>query len=397
MIDMTQIIQEEIVRGLSSQLNEPKWLLNLRLKALKEFNRVPMPKLKYSMSIMTDTSKIKLDEVNVLKQVTNGIKLENSNIIVLPFQEALQNKYYNELIKKHFMTSIKNNKFTLFHKAIFGRGIFIYIPKNIEIDESIHLNLDFDIDTQLDTILVVAEKNVKADIIQTKNNKNKSFYSEVVEIFLDDNSKVNFSTIQNLSEESTNLVTRKSNISRDCNFNWLDCYLGSSFTLADVTSMLNGEGSTSKNFSLFFGANKQNFDFCFNTIHNAPNTISDMLTKGALNNKAKAICRGLVRIEQNASKSNGYQKEDTLLLSKEAEVNPIPNLEINNHDVRCTHGATVSQIDNEKLFYLKSRGLEEKEARRLIVDGFFEPFIMKIENNKLRRDLKKLIGAKLAW
>ncbi len=282
-------------------------------------------------------------------------------------------------------------------KALFGRGIFIYIPKNVEVNDSIHINLDVNTDTQLDTIFLVAEENSKANIIQTKNNNNKSFYSEIVEVFTKNNSKINFSTIQNLNEESINLVTRRSNVNKDSSFDWLDCYLGSSFTLSNITSILNGEGASSNNYSLFFGANQQNFDLCFNTIHNAPNTNSDMVSKGALNNKSKAICRGLVRIESNAFGSNGYQKEDILLLSKDAEVDPIPNLEINNHDVKCSHGATVSQVDDEKLFYLKSRGIQEKEATKLIVNGFFESFITKIENENLREKLKKLIEVKQAW
>jgi Fe-S cluster assembly protein SufD len=349
------------------------------------------------MSVLTDTNRINFEDINTLNQISDTVKVENKDVIVLPFEEALKNNEYSELIKKYFMTSIKNNKFTLLHKTSFGRGIFVYIPKNVEVNDSIHINLNVDTNTQLDTIFLVAEENSKANIIQTKNNENKSFYSEIVEVFTKNNSKINFSTIQNLNEESINLVTRKSNVDKDSNFDWLDCYLGSSFTLADVTSILNGEGASSNNYSLFFGANQQNFDLCFNTIHNAPNTNSDMISKGVLNDKAKTICRGLIRIESNASGSNGFQKEDILLLSKDAEVDPIPNLEINNHDVKCSHGATVSQINDENLFYLKSRGIEEKESRKLIVNGFFEHFITKIENENLRNELKKLIGAKLAW
>lgn len=394
---MNYDIHEDNVIELSRNLNEPQWLLDLRLDALKRFNNTPLPSLRYSISVTTDVSRIRLDEINILNQINDGMKIDNKNIIVLSFTDALKNDKYNELIKKYFMSSIKNNKFTLLNKAVFARGIFVYIPKNTEINNSIHLNLDIKTDTQFDAILVIAEENTKADIVQTKSNNDKLFYSEIVEIYLKDNSKVNFSTIQNLSEESINLVTRKSNIDNDCEFNWVDCYLGSSFTLSDVTSMLNGKGSTSRNYSLFFGANKQNFDLNFNTIHNAPNTTSDMFTKGALNNKSKAVCRGLVRIEQNANESNGYQKEDTLLLSKDAEVDPIPNLEINNHNVRCTHGATVSQVDKEKLFYLKSRGLNNSEAMRIIIDGFFEPFILRIENESLRNNLKNLIEAKPVW
>ncbi|MDP6642343.1 MAG: Fe-S cluster assembly protein SufD [Candidatus Nanoarchaeia archaeon] len=394
---MIYTIKEETVKELSSKLNEPKWLLDLRLKALNEFNKIPTPNLKYSMSVLTDTNRINFEDINTLNQISDTVKVENKDVIVLPFEEALKNNEYSELIKKYFMTSIKNNKFTLLHKTSFGRGIFVYIPKNVEVNDSIHINLNVDTNTQLDTIFLVAEENSKANIIQTKNNENKSFYSEIVEVFTKNNSKINFSTIQNLNEESINLVTRKSNVDKDSNFDWLDCYLGSSFTLADVTSILNGEGASSNNYSLFFGANQQNFDLCFNTIHNAPNTNSDMISKGVLNDKAKTICRGLIRIESNASGSNGFQKEDILLLSKDAEVDPIPNLEINNHDVKCSHGATVSQINDENLFYLKSRGIEEKESRKLIVNGFFEHFITKIENENLRNELKKLIGAKLAW
>ena len=136
---MKNTIEENTVRDLSTQLNEPKWLLDLRLKALDEFNKTPMPKLKYSMSVITDTSKIKFDEISPLNQI-NEIK-SNEKIIVLSFQEALKNEKYSELIKKHFMTSIKNNKFTLFHKTLFGRGIFVYIPKNTE-TKTIHLDLN---------------------------------------------------------------------------------------------------------------------------------------------------------------------------------------------------------------------------------------------------------------
>ena len=126
---MTYTIKEKTVKELSSKLNEPKWLLDLRLKALNEFNKISTPNLKYSMSVITDTNRINFEDINSLNQITNSVKVENKDVIVLSFEEALKNNEYSTIIKEHFMTSIKDNKFTLLHKALFGRGIFIYIPK----------------------------------------------------------------------------------------------------------------------------------------------------------------------------------------------------------------------------------------------------------------------------
>jgi len=158
---------------------------------------------------------------------------------------------------------------------------------------------------------------------------------------------------------------------------------------------LNGEGSATNNYGIFFGNEKQQFDLVANSIHNAPNTTSDIFTKGALTDTSKCIYRGLVKIHQNAGGSNGYQKEDTLLLSPDAAADSIPNLEIDNSDVRCTHGATIGRIDREKMFYLMSRGLNEKQATRTYVRGFFEELILKMQIEKLRENMHDLVEARM--
>ena len=134
-----------------------------------------------------------------------------------------------------------------------------------------------------------------------------------------------------------------------------------------------------------------------NSIHNGPHTWSDIFTKGALTGSSKCLYRGLVKIKENAFGSNGYQKEDTLLLSEDAVADSIPNLEIDNNDVRCTHGASIGKIDMEKMFYMKSRGLNEEQATWKYVKGFFEQLIPKIQIEHLRDNMHKMIEERMVW
>ncbi len=148
---------------------------------------------------------------------------------------------------------------------------------------------------------------------------------------------------------------------------------------------------------MFFTQEQQQFDVAVEVQHLAPQTTSDMRTKGVAKDKSRAVYRGNIKIHENAHNSMGYQREDTLILSEEATVDAIPKLEINNHDVKCKHGATVGQIDREKLFYLTSRGLSEGEAQATIVRGFFLPTIQKISAEALRERLEKEIEDKTAF
>ena len=158
---------------------------------------------------------------------------------------------------------------------------------------------------------------------------------------------------------------------------------------------MDGDGATTNNHGIFFGSRQQQFDLVAKSIHNAPHTVSDIFTKGVLTGSSKCLYRGLVRIESNAFGSNGYQKEDTLLLSEDAVADSIPNLEIENNDVRCTHGASIGRIDREKLFYMKSRGLNDEQATREYVKGFFEPLIQKIQIQNLRDNMHEMIAERM--
>jgi len=242
--------------------------------------------------------------------------------------------------------------------------------------------------------------------------ENKAILTEMQEINIPDNSSVlepiiikdNSDAAIILGENSKAIIieinqnpysdlNRKITLNRNACLWLFSCYFreGKSF----LSTHLEGEGASSKIKILFFGDNHQNLDLRGESIHLAANTTSDLMVKGVLNGSSKANFEGLVRVEENAFNSSGYQKEDTLLLSPEAESNLVPNLEIKNNNVKCSHGATVGRINQEQLFYLSSRGIPDKTAKSMLVEGFFEPIIKEISSEEIQQQIRNLILEKM--
>jgi len=360
------------LKQISKQNNESKFLLNRRIKAFEQFKKLEVPNFKYGLTIRLNLD-LNLDE----------IKLEENGSYDL--------KGKDEIIKKYFMKFSLNDKFRAMHAAFYNKVNLIHIPKNSKKQIKLESNLK---NNRFENYLIIVDENSELNIIDNLSSKKEVFNSHIVEIYIKDNSKVNYVEVQGLDEESYNFTYKIANLAKDSKMNWFELCLGSKFTRTETTTILNGEGAEVKTYGVFFGSGEQQFDMVSKTIHNNRNTISDMFTKGVLNDKAKGVYRGSIRIEKNAFNSNGYQKEDTLLLSDEAEADSIPSLEIENHDVKCSHGSTIGQIDKEQLFYLMSRGLNKKEANKMIVNGFFQPLIDKVDEN-LQKSIMNMVEVKL--
>ena len=389
---------EQYVRALSSANNEPEWMLNKRLAAYNIFKEKPMPNFIYGLNINMNID-LDLDNIDVQNLGNSNLKIKNSNdnIIIENFEGMLKN--HEDILKEKFMSIVQGNeKFTAFHHAFMNNLTFVYVPKNIEVEEPIELSSTVGSDVIFDHLIVLAEDNTKFTLVENSksNNKNNDIYrSNIVEIFVGNNSKVNYGNVQLLDQNTFNFTIKKAAIGPNSAINWMDCCLGSKVTLSEVTTLLNGDGAQTNNHGIFFGSKHQQFDLVANSIHNSPHTTSDIFTKGALTGNGRCLYRGLVKINQNAFGSNGYQKEDTLLLSEDAAADSIPNLEIENNDVRCTHGASIGKIDMEKMFYMKSRGLNEEQATREYVKGFFEPLIQKIQIQDLRDNMNKMVEERM--
>ncbi|MBI2651127.1 Fe-S cluster assembly protein SufD [Candidatus Woesearchaeota archaeon] len=395
---------EYFIKGFSEKNKEPEWMLNKRLEAYHFFKESQMPNFIYGLDISLNAD-LSLDALDI-KKPKSEIKIKNANkdVIIADYKEMLKN--YESVLREKFMKIAKaNGKFTYFHNAFFNNLVFVYVPKNVDAKEAIEVSTTSH-DAAFDHLIILTEDNAQVKLVENYESKtfNKNgdkkddkngYASKIVEIFAGNSSKIDYGNVQLLNENTANFTIKKAIIGKNSLINWIDCCFGSRITMSEVTTILNGDNAATNNYGIFFGNKSQQFDLVANSIHNAPHTTSDILTKGALSGSSKCVYRGLVKINQNAFGSNGYQKEDTLLLSNNAVADSIPNLEIDNNDVRCTHGASIGRIDKEKLFYMRSRGLNEKQATKEYVRGFFEPLIQKIQIKNLREKMNGMIEKRM--
>ena len=383
----------EIIKQIQNS-DEPSWMKEKRLNALNIFNSLPLPILKYGIAISLNSSEINLNEIQIPEK--KQIKLPKyRDIIIENLSSALKN--HEDLIKKHFLSCFPSiGKFEALHTMLWNKGVLIYVPKNIQVKEPIKLS-EINSNFEFQHNIIIVDENSSLSIFEEElsNNENKSYKTKITEIFVNNNSTLNYANFQNLSQNTINFSTKRAVVNQNANINWVDFCLGGKLTKSEIITRLEKEGSNTNVFSLFFANKEQQFDFNSSIFHNSKHTKSDMAVRGVLDNKSKVVYNGLVKIAEKASNSNGYQKQDALLLSPNAEIDPIPNLEIDNNDVKCSHGTTVSRLDKEKLFYLKSRGLPEDKAIKLMIKGFFDPIIRKIKIKEARKDLRKAINSKL--
>jgi Fe-S cluster assembly protein SufD len=338
-----------------------------RIAAFKKFKQLGTPledKRTSFHSIRFED--VKLKEVSFIRNAAKGAIFTDLQAAVKDNKVAMN--YFGKLINA-------DNKFAAFNTAFWSEGNFIYIPKNSDAKVTLKSILTSDADCATRT-LIVADEMSKAEIVELSRGAG-DFRSEAVEIILKQGARVRYTGMQDV-KGAVNLTIRRAMLEKDSSLEWFDVCFGSKLAAVETTSTLAGQGSTSKSYGVFFGKENQHFDIANRAIHEASGTVSEMLTKGALNDSAKCVYHGLIHIKRNASNSNGYQREESLMLSEHAESEPIPKLNIENNDVKCSHGAAVSQVDAGKLFYLQSRGINAEDAESLVVQGFFSPLTSKL-------------------
>ncbi len=240
-----------------------------------------------------------------------------------------------------------------------------------------------------ESIQLIIPPHANVTIIEEFNGESK--YADFnVKIVIGENALVNFQSKQDLSEKSTLNQNYAFYLDQSAKLNLLNVLVGCCQLKHKTIVHLEGEGAECQNNCVYFARNEQKFIIETSNIHNAKQTTSNMLTKGVLDDKSKTINTGVVRIEPNAWGSNGYQRGDHLLLSKAAEVNPIPELQIQNHDVKCSHGVSITKIDDEKLFYFTSRGIPKETATAMFVQGFISPTLKFLPDNTKEEILNDL-------
>jgi Fe-S cluster assembly protein SufD len=293
-----------------------------------------------------------------------------------------------------------DEKFAAHNAALWQHGLLVHVPKGVVVEQPLYVRVVNSVPggSLFWRLLVVAEPESRFTVIEEYASTDEAlegYSNAVVEIAVEQGAKVEYVSVQNLSHATWHFASHHARVERDAELDWVAGGFGSAKGKVRIQNDLAGPGATSRVTGAYFADGTQHLDFDTFQEHIAPNTTSDFAFKGALRDSASAVWRGMIRVEEDAQKTNAYQENRNLLLSKSAHADSIPGLEILANDVRCTHGATLGQVDREQLFYLMARGLSRAEAERLIVRGFFQDVLDRIELEPVRDALAAALEARI--
>ena len=293
-----------------------------------------------------------------------------------------------------------DDKFTAHNAALWKHGLLVRVAKGVELDRPLYVRIA---STRADSslfwrLLVVAEEGSRFSLIEeyVSGSPDLNAYSNAVaELFVEQGAKLEYVSLQSYSSETWHFATHHARVERDAELDWVAGGFGSRKGKVRIQNDLAGPGATSRVTGAYFADGTQHLDYDTFQEHIAPNTTSDFAFKGALRDEASVVWRGMIRVEKDAQKTNAYQENRNLLLSESAHADSIPGLEILANDVRCTHGATLSQVDRDQLFYAMARGLTRTDAERLIVRGFFQDVLDRIDLEPVREALSEALEARI--
>jgi Fe-S cluster assembly protein SufD len=291
-----------------------------------------------------------------------------------------------------------DDKFALENLARWQHGLLVRVPKGVVVDKPLYVKVTSNGGSLYWRMVIVAEEGSRFTVIEDLSSvapDTVAYTNAVVEVFVEPTAKVEYVSLQNLSQETWHFGRHKAWLERDSELDWVIGGFGSKRGKVWIENDLAGQGATSRVTGAYFADGEQHLDYDTFQEHMAPNTESDFAFKGALRENASAVWRGMIRVEEGAQKTNAYQENRNLLLSDTAHADSIPGLEIMANDVRCTHGATLGKVDREQLFYLMARGLSRAQAERLIVRGFFQDVLDRIELEPVREALGAALEARI--
>jgi Fe-S cluster assembly protein SufD len=293
-----------------------------------------------------------------------------------------------------------DEKFAAHNAALWQHGLLVVIPRGVVVEQPLYVRILNSVEngSLFFRLLVVAEEGAQATLIEEYSSVSPSlagYSNAVAELFVEQAAKLEYVSLQNLSQETWHFATHHASVARDAELDWVAGGFGSKKGKIRIQNDLAGPGATSRVTGAYFADGDQHLDYDTFQEHIAPSTTSDFAFKGALRDSASAVWRGMIRVEKDAQKTNAYQENRNLMLSEKAHADSIPGLEILANDVRCTHGATLGQVDREQLFYLMARGLSRAEAERLIVRGFFQDILDRIELEPVRETLGEALEARI--
>jgi len=412
-------LNEDVVRDISAKKNEPEWMLQQRLKALRIFQRKPMPSwgsnlegidfdnIKYFVrstekqaaswddlpeDIKKTYDKLGIPEAEKQRLVAGVAAQYESEVVYHQIREDLEAqgvifldtdtglKEHEDIFKQYFGTVIPagDNKFSALNTAVWSGGSFIYVPPGVRVD--IPLQAYFRINTenmgQFERTLIIVDEGAYVHYVEgctAPIYKSDSLHSAVVEIIVKPGGRCRYTTIQNWSNNVYNLVTKRARAETGATMEWVDGNIGSKVTMKYPAVWMTGEHAKGEVLSVAFAGEGQHQDTGAKMLHLAPNTSSNIVSKSVARAGGRASYRGLVQVNKGAHGSRSSVKCDALLVDTVSRSDTYPYVDIREDDVTMGHEATVSKVSEDQLFYLMSRGISEDEAMAMVVRGFVEP------------------------
>ena len=292
------------------------------------------------------------------------------------------------------------DKLTAHNAALWKHGLLVHVPAGVELEKPLYVRVGNSTPggALFWRLLVVAGEGARFTLIEetaSADEELESYSNAVAEVFLERGSKLEYVSIQNVSRGTWHFATHRARVDRDAELDWVAGGFGSRKGKVTIENRLAGQGATSRVTGAYFADGDQHLDYDTLQEHEAPHTTSDFAFKGVLRDRATSVWRGMIKVERDAQRTNAYQENRNLLLSPQAHADSIPGLEILANDVRCTHGATISQVNRDELFYCMARGLSREEAQLLIVRGFYQEIFDRIELEPVRDALQSVLEARL--
>jgi Fe-S cluster assembly protein SufD len=398
-------LSEATVNELADSRDEPEWLRETRLEALRALESLDMPDVIQTPGRRwTNLDQLDFDSlVDPLHQADATERVTAEGVEVLSFAEALED--HSALLEAKFGSVIdpQTNYLTALSVALFTTGTFVYVPAGVDA-EDVTIRTEMNSRSLFSHTLVVTEDSSSVTILERIDSGEMAagdsgpegrYYSNLVEVDAGENSYVQYGSLQTLDEDTYNVTLKRGDADVYSSIDWVEGNMGSRLTRSDIETELNGDSSESKIVGAFFGHDSQHFDVNARVWHQAEHTTADLVTRGVLDDTARSVYEGVQDVGREAWDTSSYQRENTLMLSDDSEADASPKLIINNHDTEASHSATVGQVDREDLFYLTSRTIPERTARNMLVEGFFVPVLEEIEVDELREDLEAQVAARL--
>jgi Fe-S cluster assembly protein SufD len=411
---------------------QPEWLREQRSRAYGAFESLEFPTRKLEEWRYTEVSQLRLDEVRPADPRTAGVApaeprallegkeagatvlvvgagvaeirvdpaLSAQGVVVQDLATAAADR--PDLVRQHLGSAVPmdGDRFAALNGALWTGGVFVHVPRGVRVEAPIRVVrwLPEAGVAVFPRTLIVAEAHshvAYVDEFASPDFDEPAVSVGAVEVIAREGADVQYVAMQQWGEGVHHLSIQRTIAERDSNLDTLVVNLGASLARVDLAARLEGPGSRSDMLGLYFARGRQHFDHSTRQDHVSPHANSDLLYKGALYDRSKTIFRGVIRVFPGAQRTDAYQTNRNLLLSDRAEAVSLPNLEIEADDVKCSHGATVGQLDEEEMFYLRSRGLSRQQAERLVIFGFFGEVLDRLPLPAVVEELKRAIEAKI--